>query len=217
MFALIRKDLWRIYGLPLILLAAQTGYWFLSRHALDEGMVRLYGYLGFVIALVTIVNAEQYEDRYRGYSLLRTLPIRLGCIVAGRFAAVLSLIILITLYGMLLLWLFPDPGNLAWQGRLTLLAFANVTLLVCAAFLVAIYFMGFSFFFRIALIVVTVGLLLAAVIGSRILVRMGHESVPDPIGAVASIDWLAASAASLVLFAAAAVLAVRGFRRRDVG
>lgn len=103
MLSLIYKDFYQSRKTILILLLVGTAFIFNLVH--DEQYLMLSGFI-FMIVYGFISRNEYNEDKNRGYTLLRTLPIKSSKIVVSKFLSAFLITLLSVIYSFTMIYLF---------------------------------------------------------------------------------------------------------------
>lgn len=130
MLGIFRKDFWLAFLTPIIVLPMLALYWFGVRRVFDENVPFMTANLILILLMNAITTVEINENRQRGYEFLRGLPLTAREIVAGKFAIVFVLDIVMLVFALILPVLFDaDPQHVA-LGRAYMTAVCMVGLIL---------------------------------------------------------------------------------------
>jgi len=103
----------------------------------------------FVVLFSHFILTEQAEAKSNGYGFVKTLPLRTGEIVAGKFVLVLFIAVLYVFFTVFVVGLFAKPPEFITFWHAYIVFCAVLSMNITAVLYIALYKFGFSNFFKI--------------------------------------------------------------------
>ncbi|MCK4268476.1 MAG: ABC-2 transporter permease, partial [Actinomycetia bacterium] len=195
------------FQLPVVVVV--IGFWLLSRQEFGFTFLALIGALTFLSLMAEINVNEQLEEKYHGYSFLRTLPISAMEVVGAKFAAILFLDFILVASALALFSFTGDTPRIWSLGKALILGIGSVGLISSGLFYIGIFRFGYAKFMRTAVFAILSFSVIFTMIVAKNLVSRLNMSPDEIINFIENINWVAVAAATLGFYILLLLLAVK--------
>jgi len=195
-----------IYQLPLLIIMSIV--WLVLKKELDASFVVVMGGFIFVMIVGAVFTNEANEEKNKGYGFLYPLPISSFDIVGAKFALVLIVDVVLTIYTLALFTLFKAPEILFDLSRIYMMSIGILGLIVAAILYLGIFRFGFAMFMRV-ITIFTMFLTALPVVFKEFIQPRGLFDPMKSYELISSVNWYVAAIITLFIYYLLMLLAVR--------